>query len=85
MATYEYKVEVEAEQFLPEEDKIPAGVRPDGPRSPKVDPRSSWVLNTPEGVVYMRDGDYVVTTATGDRYSMGREDFEKRYKLSTES
>jgi hypothetical protein len=76
---YTMQVEVEAEQFLPSEDKIPKGVISDGPRSPKDDARSSWILHTQDGTSYMRDGDYVVTTAEGNRYIMQREVFEKIY------
>jgi hypothetical protein len=77
---YSMYVEVEAEQFLPEEDKIPKGVAPDGPRSPKTDPRAAWMLTNKSGASYVKSGDYVVTTPTGDRYIVPKDIFELNYK-----
>lgn len=78
---YYMRLEIEAEQFLPEEDKIPAGVISDGPRSPRTDKRSSWILKTPDGISYLRSGEYVITGPTGEQYTMNPELFEKTYKL----
>lgn len=77
---YVMTVEVEAEQFLPDEDKIPAGVVSDGPRNPKNDPRASWIVPTIDGAVYLRDKDYVITNVDGTRYVMKPESFETMYK-----
>lgn len=77
---YGMTIEIEAEQFLPEEDKIPTGVTSDGPRSPKTDPRASWVLKTPEGVVYLTEGDYIVTMADNSQYRVPADKFERDYK-----
>ena len=76
---YIMHVEVEAEQFLPEEDKIPKGVKSDGPRSPKDDRRAQWMLQNSSGGSYIKSGDYVVTTG-GERYIMQKDLFEKNYK-----
>ncbi len=74
-------IEVEAEQFLPNEDKIPQGVQSDGPRNPKIDPKSSWVLmDSKYGTKYMHDGEYVVTDPTGARYCVPADVFEAQYK-----
>lgn len=78
---YAMTIEVEAEQFLPDEDKIPAGVQSDGPRSPKVDPRSSWILvDSIHGTKYMKPGEYVITNPDGSRYSVDGAFFEANYK-----
>lgn len=79
---YAMNVYVEAEQFLPEEDKIPDGVMSDGLRSPKEDPRSFWMLKSSVGTSYIKSGDYVITTDDGTRYIMERELFEQNYKLA---
>lgn len=81
MAKYKMEVTVEAEQFLPEEDKIPKGVMSDGPRAPKDDKRSSWILKTDDGTSYLKPGDYVITTSTDSRYIMRSDIFELNYKL----
>jgi hypothetical protein len=77
---YSMYVEIEAEQFLPEEDKIPKGVASDGLRSPKTDPRAAWMLTNKSGGSYIKSGDYVITVADGDRYIVPKDLFEKNYK-----
>lgn len=81
MAKYIMTIEIEAEQFLPEEDKIPKGVTSDGPRSPRTDPRAAWVLRTPEETIYLKSGDYIITTASGAHYRVEQSKFERDYKL----
>jgi len=82
MAKYVATLEIDAEQFLPDEDKIPKGVTSDGPRSPKVDPRSSWIVYTREGAKYLKSGDYVVKNADGSLSHMEKAVFEGLYKLA---
>lgn len=83
---YYMKVFVDAEQFLPEEDKIPKGVTSDGPRSPKLDPRAAWVLFNPQqGMTYLKEGDYVITDETGLQYIVPSLIFEATYKPVTGS
>jgi hypothetical protein len=79
---YIMNVEIEAEQFLPYEDKIPAGVQSDSTSDPRKDPRSGWYLKNSGGAVYINDGDYVITMPDGDRYLMAADLFEKTYKPS---
>lgn len=81
MTKYVMTIEVDAEQFLPEEDKIPKGVTSDGPRSPKNDPRAKWVLMNQDGMKYLSPGDYVVTTPAGDKYVVQKDRFEADYKI----
>lgn len=83
MATYVMEIKVEAEQFLPDEDKIPKGVTSDGPRSPKTDSRAAWILRTNEGASYPKSGDYIVTNPDGSKAIMPREVIEESgiYKL----
>lgn len=78
---YLMQVVVDAEQFLPKEDKIPKGVMSDGPRSPRTDSRCNWIMTTDDGTIYLNDGDYVITGANGGRYIMRPEVFEANYKL----
>lgn len=78
---YVMSIEIEAEQFLPEQDKIPQGVTSDGLRSPKTDPRSSWVLlNKKYGMKYISSGDYIITEPDGSQYSVPSDIFEAQYK-----
>ena len=84
MAKYIMNVEIDADQFLPDEDKIPAGVQSDSITDPRKDPRAGWYLKNNSGAVYIKAGDYVITTPDGDRYLMAKDIFEKTYKLSGE-
>lgn len=79
MAKYIKTISVEAEQFLPQENKIPLGVRSDGPRSPTTDIRSSWVCSTKDGTFYLTDGDYIVYEGE-DRYVVPQSMFEDEYR-----
>jgi hypothetical protein len=81
MQKYFKTIEIVAEQFLPNEDKIPEGVTSDGLRSPRTDPRSKWVLLSNDGLKYLADGDYVITDASGERYVIQKAQFEEEYKL----
>lgn len=74
---------IEAEQFLPEKDQIPAGVHSDGPHNPASDSRSSWVSKTEDGMVYLNSGDYIVTESDGRKHRVIKEEFEKDYKPET--
>lgn len=80
MAKYRKTALVDAEQFLPAKEQIPAGIFSDG----MADPRKStagWVLETLEGRHYLRDGDYICTGPAGERLNVAREIFEATYEL----
>jgi hypothetical protein len=80
MPRYRKTALIEAEQFLPAENKIPAGVYSDERADPRKDPRASWCLKTLEGRHILRDGDYIVTGAKGEKYNVEREIFEATYE-----
>jgi hypothetical protein len=71
---------VQAEQFLPAEGKIPAGVISDGHGDPRIDARFSFVLQTLEGVHQLRDGDYICTGPKGEKWNVERSIFESTYE-----
>lgn len=85
MPKYRKTALVEAEQFLPAEGKIPAGVISDGNGDPRVSPdKFAFVLDTKEGRHTMRDGDYVCTGVEGERWNVSRDIFEATYELVNE-
>lgn len=76
---------VEAEQFLPNEDKIPAGVFSSESTDPRKDPLADWMLKTMEGVHILRDGDYICTGSDGEKWNVERSIFEATYELADDS
>lgn len=71
---------VTAEQFLPAEGQIPAGVRSDGMGDPRTNSNFSFVMDTLEGVHTLRDGDYVCTGPAGEKWNVSKEIFEATYE-----
>jgi hypothetical protein len=76
---------VEAEQFLPSEGKIPAGVISDGLGDPLKDNRFSFVLQTLEGQHTLRNGDYICTGPAGEKWNVERSIFEATYELAADT
>jgi hypothetical protein len=74
---------VAAEQFLPEQGMIPAGVISDGNGDPRKDSNYSFVLDTKEGRHHLRHGDYVCTGPAGEKWNVERSIFESTYELAT--
>jgi hypothetical protein len=74
---------VAAEQFLPEQGMIPAGVISDGNGDPRKDSNFSFVLDTKEGRHHLRHGDYVCTGPAGEKWNVERSIFESTYELAT--
>ena len=70
---------VDAEQFLPAEGKIPAGVRSSGFSDPGKSPEE-WVLDTLEGQHTLRNGDYICTGPGGERWNVEQSIFEATYE-----
>ena len=58
-------MEIDAEQFDPENNKIPSKAVLDAPRN---NPRASWYVTTSQGTIYLKVHDYVVTTKSGTVY-----------------
>jgi len=85
MAMYRKTALVSAEQFLPGEDKIPAGVRSSGMGDPRKGGDFDWVLDTLEGTHTLRGGDYICTGPAGERWNVACEIFEATYELATEA
>lgn len=84
MAKYRKTALVDAEQFLPRENKIPDGVISDGLADPRKSPeKASFVLDTLEGRHELRSGDYICTGPAGERWNVSREIFEATYELAT--
>lgn len=79
MTLYRKTALVEAEQFLPGEDKIPAGVFSDELSDPRRSP-AQWVLETLEGRHVLRDGDYICTGPSGEKWNVERAIFEATYE-----
>lgn len=80
MAKYRKTALVEADQFLPGEDKIPAGVYSSERADPRKDPRADWMLKTLEGDHVLRNGDYICTGTAGEKWNVAREIFEATYE-----
>lgn len=81
MPMYRKTALVSADQFLPKEGKIPAGVI----SSDNSDPRTSdaqWCLETLEGKHILRDGDYICTGPEGEKWNVERAIFEATYELA---
>jgi len=73
---------VEAEQFLPNEGKIPHGVRSDG-RGAVGSAKNAYVINTTAGASYLNEGDYVVHV-NNEVAVIKKDVFEAHYKEITE-
>ena len=80
MAQYRKTALVEAEQFLPDEGKIPAGVISDGPGDPRKNARFSWIVASIEGNHYAKSGDYILTGIKGEKWVVDKDIFEATYE-----
>jgi len=69
-------IKVEAEIFLPNENKIPKGI--------KHQFRQNGVMygsvSTKGGYFTVKDGDYVVTEPDGEKYSCDADKFKKNFE-----
>ena len=80
MALYRKTALVEAEQFLPDLDQIPEGVRADGLGDPRKNACLDWVLDTLEGTHVVRYGDYICTGPKGEKWNVEQTIFEETYE-----
>lgn len=71
---------IEAEQFLPNEGIIPAGVISDGHGDPRKDARFSWIIQTLEGPLHASNGDWIITGVQGEKYPCKPDIFEATYE-----
>lgn len=62
---------VEAEQFLPLENKIPSGVLSSG--------LGDWVIDTLEGRMTVRNGDWICTGIDGEKWAVKDDIFKRTY------
>ena len=80
MAKYRKIDTVQAEQFLPQENKIPDGVIPFSNVKP-----IQYVIKTLEGFHYLRDGDYICTGVDGEIWNVEKTIFERTYEKAPET
>lgn len=83
MTMYRKTALVSAEQFLPADGKIPAGVFSDGLSDPRKSP-AEWCLQTLEGQHALRNGDYICTGPSGERWNVEQSIFEATYEAVQE-
>ena len=74
---------VEAEQFLPNEGKIPEGVISNGLGDPRKT-NYEWIVKTLEGPLIINSGDWVLTGINGEHWSVRKDIFEKTYELAAD-
>lgn len=81
MATYRKTSTVEAEQFLPVKDQIPAGVFSSGLGDPRKRHELDWVIDTLEGRMTVNDGDWICTGIDGEKWAIKESIFDRTYEL----
>ena len=74
MATYRKIATVEAEQFFPLKNKIPAGVLSSG--------SGDWVIDTLEGRMTVKSGDWICTGIDGEKWAIKDDIFRRTYELA---
>jgi len=74
---------VEAEQFLPNEGKIPEGVISNGLGDPRKT-NYEWIVKTLEGPLIINSGDWVLTGINGEHWPVRKDIFEKTYELAAD-
>lgn len=63
---------IEAEQFLPNENKIPDGVI-----SSSI---GHWVIDTLEGRMTVNNGDWIATGVDGEKWAIKQDIFNRTYE-----
>lgn len=81
MKTYRKTATVEAEQFLPLENKIPSGVLSSGLGDPRKRHDLDWVIDTLEGRMTVKSGDWICTGIDGEKWSVKDDIFKRTYEL----
>ena len=81
MATYRKTATVEAEQFLPLQNKIPKGVISSGLGDPRKRHDLDWVIDTLEGRMTVINGDWICTGIDGERWAIKDSIFKRTYEL----
>lgn len=72
---------VDASQFLPAFNQIPAGVISDGLGDPRTDPdKFSWIVETLEGSLHVSDGDWIITGIRGEHWAIKPDIFADTYE-----
>lgn len=72
---------IDAEQFLPAEGKIPAGVKSSGLGDPRTDPACQWIISTLENNVhYVTPGDWIATGVQGEHWAIKPDVFAATYE-----
>jgi hypothetical protein len=76
MPYYRKTALVYAEQYLPNEGKIPEGAF----NEPDERYKDIYYIRTLEGTHYLRNGDYVCTGAEGEQWNVAQSIFEATYE-----
>jgi hypothetical protein len=73
-------VVIDAEQFLPMENKIPSGIYSSEHADPRKHPFADWMINTLEGPLRVSDGDWIITGVKGEKYPCKPDIFAATYE-----
>lgn len=71
---------IEAEQFLPNENKIPDGVISSGLGDPRKRYDLDWVIDTLEGRMTVNNGDWIATGVDNEKWAIKQDIFEQTYE-----
>ncbi len=81
MKEYRKTATIRAEQFLPNENKIPAGVISDGCGDPRKSHHYNWIIRTLENNChYVSDGDWIATGIQGEQWAIKPDVFAATYE-----
>lgn len=79
MGTYIKTATIEAEQFIPEEGKIPSGVISNGHGDPRKNPNFDWVIETKEGLLGVSNRSWIATGIDGEKWAIQDDIFQRTY------
>lgn len=81
MKEYRKTATIRAEQFLPNQGQIPAGVMSDGMGDPRKSSDYRWIIRTLENNVhYVSDGDWIATGIQGEHWAIKPDVFAATYE-----
>lgn len=71
---------IDAEQFFPNEGRIPAGVFSSGLGDPRKRHDLDWEIDTLEGRMIVHNGDWIITDVKGEKYACKPDIFLMTYE-----
>jgi hypothetical protein len=71
---------IEAHEFRPAENKIPAGIYSSENADPRTSYSAEWMIRTLEGPLRVSDGDWIITGVQGERYPIKPDIFAATYE-----